>query len=147
MATCFDALTSSDGDWAKPEKPKMSVSCLHVLTRNNVLMYWRANFVWWPLGKAEKTQDVSLVFTCFDALTLSDGDWAKLEKTRVSVYNVYMFWRVNFVLKASLHSQKREDVSLVLTCIKIDALTSSDCNWAKPKKPRMSVYVFKCCDT
>ena len=35
--------TSSDGHWAKPEKPRMSVS---------PCMFWYARVVWWLLGKA-----------------------------------------------------------------------------------------------
>ena len=116
----------------------MSVYFLH--------MFQSFNFVWWPQGKAKKPgcqstfymfqsinlcdghrakpkrprMSISLLFTCFDPLIPSHGDWAKPRKNPG-------FQPIAF------------------TCC--DAKTPSDGDWAKPKKARMSVYsvhMFRC---
>ena len=84
--------------------------------QSSVYMLWRINSVWWRLGKSGKTQDGSLTFTCFDAWILSDGHCVKPKRARMSV-SVYMF----------------------------DASTSSQGDWAKPKKTHdvpLSINMF-----
>ena len=113
------SMVPSDGHWAKPKNPRMSISCSHVLTckvrlmatgqsrRNGrcqycAYMFWRGNFVLWRLGKAGKTKDVCLLLI-YMFWRIDFGGWAKPKKTRMAVY---MF----------------------------DTSTSSGGHWAKPKK-------------
>ena len=90
--------------------------------QSSVYTLWSINSVWWPLGKAEKKRGCqssvlhvvmrktpsymasgqsrknpgcqSTFFTCFNASTPSDGDWAKPQKPRMSAHS-RMLWRVN----------------------------------------------------
>ena len=87
--TCCDAKTPSDGDWAKPKKARMSVYSVH--------MFRCVHPILWQLGKAGKTQDVSLLFTCSMRKLCLMGTGQSQKKLRVSAYSVYMFWRVHVV--------------------------------------------------
>ena len=61
MLTCCDAQTPSDGQWAKPKKPRMSVYFLDVSVRKLRLM---------ATGQSQKKPGCQpFAFTCFDAKT------------------------------------------------------------------------------
>ena len=68
-------------------------------------MFWGVNFIWWRLGTAGKTQDVSLLFKvvymfwrvitfrCIDARISFDGHWAKPKRHRMSVWCLHVLTR------------------------------------------------------
>ena len=103
--------------------------------------------------------------TCCNPLTPSDGHWAKPQKPRMSAHSrmlwrvnrlmvigqrrrnpgcqssVYMLWRVNSVWwPLGKAEKKRGCQSSVYTLWCVNSVLYGQ--WAKPKKPRMSVYFF-----
>ena len=143
--TCFNALTNFVW-WLK--KPRMPVSCLHVVTRKFRLMATR---------QSRKRPGCQSSVYMFWYLISPDGHWAKPNKNQ-DVSSVYRFWRVNFVdwakpekptmsvsrshiltrklrLMAIGQSQKNPGRQSTFTCF--DLQTPSDGDWAKPQKPRM----------
>jgi hypothetical protein len=116
--------------------------------KSSFSMLWHINLVWWPMGKDEKKRGCQSRVYMFWRVNFVW--WRLAAKNPGCQSRGYMFWRVNFIWWRLGKAGKTQDVSLLFKVVYmfwrvikfrcIDARISFDGHWAKPKRPRMSVW-------